>query len=90
MSAAAPENDMLRVLLGLILVVIALRAVSRLLHGIAAGIAAPRQAPPAATPLARDPVCGTYVVPSRALTSGSGQAMRFFCSERCREAWNRR
>jgi YHS domain-containing protein len=81
---------MLRLLLGFILVIIVLRAVSRLLHGIAEGVAAPRQTPPSATPLVRDPVCGTYVVPSRALTSGSGTAMRFFCSERCREAWNRR
>ena len=71
---------MLRVLLGLILVVIALRAVSRLLHGIAAGIAAPRQAPPAATPLARDPVCGTYVVPVTGadLRLRSGHAVLLF------------
>jgi len=37
--------------------------------------------------LVRDPVCGTFVVPSRALTSGTGSEMRFFCSERCRQAW---
>ena len=36
---------------------------------------------------ARDPVCGTYVVPSRALTSGEGADVRFFCSEKCRRAY---
>jgi YHS domain-containing protein len=81
---------MLRVLLGLILLIIVIRAVQRLLHGIADGIAGPRQTQPPAVPLVRDPVCGTYVIPSRALSSGSGSAMQFFCSERCREAWSRR
>jgi hypothetical protein len=81
---------MLRALLGLILFLIIVRAVMRLLHGIAEGITPPRQAPPPAVPLQRDPVCGTYVVPSRALSAGTGSSMRFFCSERCREAWSRR
>ena len=63
---------MLRPLLGLILFLIIVRAVMRLLHGIAEGIAPPRQTPPPAVPLQRDPVCGTYVVPSRALTAGTG------------------
>jgi YHS domain-containing protein len=40
--------------------------------------------------LARDPVCGTFVVPSRALTAGTGGDTRFFCSERCRQAWGHR
>jgi YHS domain-containing protein len=81
---------MLRALLGLILFLIILRAIMRLLHGIAEGIAPPGQKQPPAVALQRDPVCGTYVVPSRALTAGTGSAMRFFCSERCREAWSRR
>jgi YHS domain-containing protein len=34
--------------------------------------------------LVRDPVCGVFVAPSRALTSGSGDARAYFCSERCR------
>jgi YHS domain-containing protein len=32
----------------------------------------------------RDPVCGTFVLPSRALTSGSGETIQYFCSEECR------
>lgn len=34
--------------------------------------------------LVRDPVCGTFVLPSKALTSGSGSETRYFCSEKCR------
>ena len=35
--------------------------------------------------LVRDPVCGTFVLPSSALTSGSGSNTRYFCSEKCRQ-----
>jgi YHS domain-containing protein len=34
--------------------------------------------------LVRDPVCGTFIMPSKALTSGSGSSTRYFCSEKCR------
>jgi len=34
--------------------------------------------------LVRDPVCGTFIMPSKALTSGSGSDTRYFCSEKCR------
>jgi YHS domain-containing protein len=81
---------MLRALLGLLLFLYIVRALMRLLHGIAEGMSTRRQTQPPAVALQRDPVCGTYVVPSRALSSGTGEATRFFCSERCREAWARR
>jgi YHS domain-containing protein len=63
------------------------RAISRLLRGIADGMRVPQVDQPVAVPLARDPVCGTFVVPSSALTFGSGTATRFFCSEKCRRAY---
>ena len=44
----------------------------------------------AAVKLVRDPICGVFVVPGKALTSGSGSATRYFCSEKCREQWGRR
>jgi uncharacterized protein len=79
---------MVRLLLALILVSMVLRAVSRLMRGITAGMQAPpRSAQPPAVALARDPVCGTYVVPAKALTAGQGAETRFFCSEKCRRAW---
>jgi YHS domain-containing protein len=83
---------MVRLIVFLVLVYFVARAVWRLIYGIAEGLSGTTSEPkpPSAVALARDPVCGTYVVPSRALTSGSGTELRFFCSERCRQAWGRR
>jgi YHS domain-containing protein len=79
---------MLRLLLAIVLLSMVLRAVSRLVRGITDGMQAPRSAPPPpAVALARDPVCGTYVVPAKALTAGQGAELRFFCSEKCRRAY---
>jgi YHS domain-containing protein len=74
----------------LLLLFFILRAISRLIHGIVEGMRPPREEQPAAVPLVRDPVCGTFVVPSRALTAGSGAETRFFCSENCRRAYEMR
>ena len=71
----------------LLLVLFIVRALSRLWRGIAEGMRPARDEQPAAVPLVRDPVCGTFVVPSRAVTAGSGSEMRFFCSENCRRAY---
>jgi YHS domain-containing protein len=35
--------------------------------------------------LVRDPICGTYVVPGRALPLTAAGTTQYFCSERCRE-----
>lgn len=43
----------------------------------------------ASVPLVRDPVCGTYVVRTKALTSGSGDRMQYFCSEKCRDEFRK-
>ena len=40
--------------------------------------------------LVRDPVCGTFVAPSRALSARAGSTVHYFCSERCRKAFGRR
>ena len=40
--------------------------------------------------LVRDPICGTFVLPSTALTSGSGSDTRYFCSEKCRREYGDR
>jgi YHS domain-containing protein len=72
-------------LLRLLLVWFIVRGAMRLWRGIAEGMRAP--APPTAVPLVRDPVCGTYVVLSKALSAGTGAQTTFFCSERCRRAY---
>jgi len=71
----------------LLLLFFILRAISRLLRGIAEGMSVPRVEQPSAVPLARDPVCGTFVVPATALTGGTGADIRYFCSEKCRRAY---
>ena len=80
--------------LRLLVVVLIARAIWRFVAGVLDGMASPRE--PAASgrsgsavPLAQDPVCGTYVVPSRAVTSGRGESVRYFCSERCRDQYAR-
>jgi YHS domain-containing protein len=68
-----------------------IRSVLRLTRGITEGMRGPSAPkPPAAVPLARDPVCGTFVVPSSALSAGTGTQMKFFCSENCRRAYANR
>ena len=79
---------MIKILVWLVFAWFILRGVSRLLRGIGEGLhgeAKPKA--PAAVPLVRDPVCGTFVVPASALTSGSGPHAQFFCSENCRRAY---
>jgi hypothetical protein len=71
----------------LILILVIARAIWRLVRGIVEGLNPPPGKAPAAMPLVRDPECGTFVVPSRALTAGSGADIRFFCSEKCRRSY---
>ena len=40
--------------------------------------------------MARDPVCGTFVVPERSVSLFEGPVRVFFCSERCRDAYRAR
>jgi YHS domain-containing protein len=37
--------------------------------------------------MVRDPVCGTYVVPGRALELARGRETLYFCSEKCRDQY---
>jgi YHS domain-containing protein len=79
---------MLRYLLILILFAIVARAFWRIVDGVLEGMrGAPPQAGRAATtvPMARDPVCGTFVVRDRAITIGAGDRRLYFCSVACRD-----
>jgi YHS domain-containing protein len=78
-----------RVLLfGLLLILLA-RALRSLLVGIIAGAApqAPARGPRVGEHMVRDPVCGTFVLPSRAVTDGRGDHTHYFCSEQCRTTY---
>ena len=52
----------------------------------------PRSAarPAAAVQMVRDPVCGTFVVPERAVSIAEGHGRVYFCSEKCRDAFRAR
>ena len=78
---------MVRFLLLAILVLIALRVLWRVLGGVFEGLGyqRPDRGSPPSVGLVRDPVCGTFILPSKALTSGSGSDTRYFCSEKCRQ-----
>jgi uncharacterized protein len=81
--------------LRIILLLIVLRLVLRFVHGLFQGLAPSSggsgsgRAGRAPEQLVRDPVCGTYLPRARALTTGSGAALRYFCSEQCREAYGK-
>jgi hypothetical protein len=82
---------MLRFLLLLILIVVVGRSFWRLVDGILEGVSASPQpvSPPGAVHMVRDPVCGTFVVPERAVPLGDGTPV-YFCSSRCRDRYRAR
>ncbi len=87
---------MLRPILLLLLVAFLARAIWRLLEGVLQGALGPQggsgrrtgagQAP-RAVKMARDPICGTYVVPGKAVTLTRGGEQIFFCSDECRSKY---
>ncbi|MEZ5418954.1 MAG: tetratricopeptide repeat protein [Vicinamibacterales bacterium] len=83
---------LLRVALLLVMVVVAVRAAARFMAGLSQGMRqqgdAPRQVPP--VKMVKDPVCGTFVVPGKALSAASGGTTVWFCSEACRDQYARR
>ena len=76
-----------------LVILLVIRLVLRFVRGIVAGSAqGPRR--PSARPqerlggtLVRDPQCGTYVAQEGAVTSGSGDTIKYFCSTTCRDAY---
>lgn len=79
-------------LLGLLFVLIA-RSFWRFIDSIVEGASPGRRGRPGppdrGVVMVRDPVCGTFVVPSNALALTSGGRALYFCSERCRQAYQR-
>ena len=80
-------------LLQFLLILAVVRAVWRLAKGVLEGAGyQPRRRARAAVgvKLERDPVCGTFVSPSKAPALGIGGDTLYFCSEKCRREWERR
>ena len=84
---------MLRVALFLIFCFMLGRAVWQFLSGVVDGATRTggQSGPPSrGVQMVRDPVCGTFVVPSRAVALGDGSRRVYFCSERCRDRYRER
>ena len=85
---------MLGRLLELVVLLLVLRAAWRIVGSMVAISTGSRRRTvsrePSPVKLVRDPVCGVFVVPSQALTSGTGTSTRYFCSEKCRQQWGKR
>ena len=85
---------LLRFVLLLVLGMLVVRAAWRVLSGVIDGVS--RQAPPRSGPpdrgvqMVRDPVCGTFLPPDHALTMNERGSVRYFCSEKCRDAYKAR
>lgn len=86
---------LLRFALLFLLALLVLRAFWRLVAGVIDG-AAPQQRqrggpPERGVQMVRDPECGTFLPPSSAISlTERGGAVRYFCSEKCREAYKAR
>lgn len=87
---------MLRFILLSLLLTFVLRAVLRLWAGFLQGMqgqqtttASSRGGRPShvSVQMARDPICGTFVVPDRALELANGSESVYFCSVDCRDKY---
>jgi YHS domain-containing protein len=82
---------LIRILLVSLLILLLVRAGWRMILGVLEGATGqrPREAGskrPSAH-MVRDPVCGTFVVQSRALSAFNAGETAWFCSEACRRRW---
>lgn len=82
---------MLRFLLLSILLTLALRILNRLAdafkEGLHGGGAGSPDVPQRGVQMARDPVCGTFVVPDHALSIAIRHDRVYFCSAACRDKY---
>jgi YHS domain-containing protein len=82
-----------RWLLLFIVILLAVRAIARFVGGLMQGVqgdAGGRRAADSPVKMVKDPVCGTFVVPGKALSASTGGATVWFCSQRCRDEFARR
>ena len=88
---------MARFLLLMVLFMVIARTFWRFVDAIVRGAAGPAQqggsrtsSPPAAVKMQQCPVCGTYVVPGKAISIVSGGSPIYFDSEKCRAEYQSR
>ena len=84
-----------RFLLWALLLFLVFRAIGRLIRGIGEGTRGTTSRggrgraaeAPKGELMVRDPVCGTFVVPSRALSHRDKNGTQCFCSDTCRQEY---
>jgi uncharacterized protein len=83
---------MLRFVLLPLLYLLIVRALWRLLGGVIDGARGrrPDSVAERGVQMVRDPVCGTFIVPSRAVAISEGRTQLFFCSTGCRDEYRAR
>ena len=85
---------MLRYALVLLLIVFIARAFWRVVDGMIEGLTGRRSragtSSQGGVQMVRDPVCGTFVLPDRALMLADGSQRVFFCSADCRDRYRAR
>src|SRR5262245_61439409 len=84
---------MLRWVLEVIVFALIARAISRVIGGVIEGLnpqsrqSRDDSAPSHGVQMQKDPVCGTYVVPERAVSLSDGATRVYFCSTTCRDQY---
>jgi YHS domain-containing protein len=83
---------MLRLVLMLVLIVLVARGFWRMVDGIVEGVTGRRSThvPGGGVQMVRDPVCGTFVLPERAVMLSDRRERVFFCSTTCRDKYRAR
>ena len=86
---------LLRLILFLVLGIFVARAFWRLVDGIVAGVSGrplggSSDVPQQSVQMVRDPVCGTFLLPERAVMLSDGRTRVFFCSNACRDQYRGR
>jgi hypothetical protein len=79
-----------RLVLFVILSIFVARAFWRMVDGVIEGLSGPSPTSNLrgrGLQMARDPVCGTFVVPDRAVAISDGRRQVFFCSVVCRDKY---
>jgi hypothetical protein len=86
-----------RFILLLVLFLVVARTLWRFIDAVIRGASGPAQArgprgggPPASVKMSQCPVCGTYVVPGKAISLTSGGSTLYFDTDKCRGEYQAR
>ena len=81
---------LLFLVLSIVVIRILWRIVASFTDGFSGESGSQSKTPQRGVPMVRDPVCGTFVLPERAVTLLDGRSRLFFCSDACRDKYRAR